>query len=771
MSSAVDVTTLGIGVDSSGVRKASDDMDRATESSQRLSGSTKEYEKAMQRAATQGAVAGNVIADVTMEVLRQVAAFADLAMGVGRYQDMAERTMSDPAGLASFRTAADVAGVSVDTVASSINRMALQLSRSSDEAKGAGKALAAIGLDLEQFKRLKPEEQYRAIAVALDGYGDSQEKVAVLQALFGRGGADQLVLMKELAKETDVAIRLTNDQIRAADDLADKMAAQRSVVKQVAEVMALGLLPAVDAVTDSVKDATLEMLGFNTKTKSLDNTSVTEFAYGIAEAFGLMVDSVRGSSAAVIVVAKTLGAGVAQLKEFFFTGGVTADGRDQAIANIQAIGAAWKKDVDGVLRDFLDGKSMQSRINEKIAQARAAVAAARENAPFGGDANDPPNGGAKGGKPRINFSPLKDEITKVDKAFESLMGRVAGFSIEQQHAAEATDKLTAGQKLQLQIEADLAKLSGPSSEARKAAVRAVLEAGLAYERENVQREKAKKLAEEVLQLNRRAADDRRREVEQASAAADAAEQQAINVGRTAEAIRAEEIAKLRSAAAQLRLQSNIEAYGPAAEAYNKLLTDQADALDRSARARERLAVAESSAAADGNSGVTRAVSNYIREVQNVSANTEEAVSRVLRSTEEELTALVTGGEVKVKRFVQTVLNEFLRLRVVRPLMAEVLGAGAGGSGGGGWLSLLRMFFGADINAQGGGETYKNAAGAGMTKASSGASAKGGGFEYKQNVTVYVDSRSDQAQVGQIVTRAVADSQAEYTKQLKAMGLL
>lgn len=767
----VDVTTLGIGVDSSGVRKATDDMRGATDASKELASSTAAYEKAMQRAATQGAIVGNIIADVAMEALRGAAAFADLALGVGRYQDMAERTMSDPAGLASFRTAADVAGVSVDVVASSINRMALQLSRSKDEAKGAGKALASIGLDLEQFKRLKPEEQYRAIAVALDGYGDSQEKVAVLQALFGRGGADQLVMMKELAKETDVAVRLTNDQIAAADDLSDRIAKQRSQTKQMVEVMAVGMLPAMDIVITTTREMAAEFLGLNDKTKKLDNTAVTEFAYGVAEAFGFMVDSVRGSSAAVLVVAKTLGAGVAQLKEFFFTGGVTADGRDQAIANIQAIGAAWQEDVGGVLRDFLDGKSMQARINEKIAQARAAVAAARENAPFGGDANDPLNGGTRGGKPKINFTPLKDEVVKVDKAFESLMQRVAGFASEQQHAAEATEKLTAGQRLQLQIEVELAKFAGPAAETRRAAVRAVLEAGMAYERENVAREKAKKLAEEVRQLNQRATEERRKEVEQARSAAEAAELQAANYGRTADAIRAEEIAKLRSAAAQLRLQTNIEAYTPAAEAYNKLLMDQADALDRSARARERLAVAEKSAAADGNGGVMKAVDSYIRDVQNVASSTEESVSRVLRSTEEELTNLVTGGEVKVKRFVQTILNEFLRLRVVRPLMAELLGGGAGG-GAGGYLSLLRLFFGADINAQGAGEVFKNSAGAGsLGKASAASGAASGKSGFSQTLTISIDSRTDRAQVGEIVTKAVAQGQREYTQQLKAMGVL
>jgi tail tape-measure protein len=862
---ATDITTLGMEVDSSGVRKASDELDKMTGAGSRAEKSATDFEASMRRASAEGEVLGRAIAEAIVKVFELSAAFVRLGLNVGRYQDIAEKTQSDPAGLASFRTSADVAGTSVDAVGQAINRMTLQLSKGADESKGAAKALNALNIDAERFKSLRPEDQFRSVAKALEGYADGQEKVTALQLLMGRGGADQLVIMKELAKAQEPLVRLTNQQIAYADDLSDSISRNRSELQQAAEVMALGTLPALEAVTASLRDAALEAIGFDEATGEFDAEKLQEFAFDVAQIFAFMADSARGSAAAVLVAAKTLGAGAAQLREFFFSSGMTAEGKDRAIENIKEIGRAWEEDVGGVLGGLVNGKTMQDRVEEQIAAIRARVAAAKRE-PTTGDFSRLD----RGTKPRIEGLEAEGaEVKKAAASYDQLMAKVRGFSAEQRAEAAASEKLTAGQRLAVATREQLSASTSKLGAAQRASVEAALSEALAAEKSAIAMEKRRKALEDANKLAVRMTEEAARHAVSMEDAAKAAEREAENVGKTAAELADLESARLRDEAALLRsqaatagaeglgsqynqmllrqadaldraaaaglrkatLEQNSETQRRANEAaqtsldqakelarsalleaeafgktsrelealetsrlrdlaaslrmqvalengeglgrqYNDMLLRQAEALETAAAARERRAAAEKAHAEDAYAGASRALRKYVEETREAGIETEISTTRVIRSAEDALVDLRKGGENSVKRLVDTMLDEFLRLRIVKPFLAEIFGsAGSAGGGGGGdfFGQLIKLFVGGFTGS--GGSEGTTGDFSRLDRGQGQASPSSQTRSFQQSLTINIDSRSDQTQVAQMVATGVAEGQRQYTEQLRAAGVI
>lgn len=754
----VDATTLGIGVDSSGVRRGTEDIEKLVPAGKRAADSATEMERAMRRASVEGNVLGVQISNLINGVIHAAAKFVELGFDIGRYQDIAEKTMTNPAGLASLRTDADVAGMSIETLGLALNRMTLQLSRASDESKPAVRALEAINISVDKFKNLSPEQQYREIAVALSKYADSNDKVVVLQALMGRGGAEQLVMMKELAKGIEPLIKLTADQIGYADDLADAQKRTRSDMKQLAEFMATGALPAYEAVTSVVKDTIKEMLNFDSTTKSMDNSVVVDFAFGVGRAFAEMADFVRTSVQETLAAGKTLGAGAAILHEFFFTAGVTPEGKDQAVENIKAIGRAWKEDVDDIFSNTLGKTTLVSKFEEAEQKIRARMAAAAAAANLVG----PPESLAGAGQSKIDSSKINESLNKRKDIYKDVMDKIQEFTAAQQLEIDSGEKLTAGQRLQIQLRQELEKLTGKGAEAKRRDAQAAIDNALAVERENISKEKAAKADEERRRGNRDLLSDYAREAEAADAAADAAQREADAYDVRREELVKAEIAFNRETASLLRRTAVTRDGSEAEAAANQLMRDRADALDRTADAMQRLAEKEKAHNQDAMAGATRAVKAYTEEVQNAGLATERIVGDAMRGTEDLLVGVFTRSEVDVRRFVTNTIAEFYRLKVIKPLLSDIFQA------------LLMAWNGA-TNPSSGNESSPSFVGppsssAGSVSASSANRVSATAATVVNNY-INIDSRSDQTQVAQLVADGVVEGQRQLVASMKAQGAI
>ena len=187
-------------------------------------------------------------------------------------------------------------------------------------------------------------------------------------------------------------------------------------------------------------------------------------------------------------------------------------------------------------------------------------------------------------------------------------------------------------------------------------------------------------------------------------------------------------------------------------------------------------------------GANRAVKAYLEEIKAAGLGTERVVGGALRGLEDGMVSLFTKGKFDARSFIDTLIAEFVRLRIVKPLMADIFSSGFfgslfSGSGGGGLAAIGNM--GAAFLIPGmatGGAVQSGApyivgergpelfvprtAGAIVPNG-----AGGQRIVISHSTTNYIDARSDRAQVGQAVAQGVAAGNRQLVEMLHARGVL
>jgi lambda family phage tail tape measure protein len=93
---------------------------------------------------------------------------------------------------------------------------------------------------------------------------------------------------------------------------------------------------------------------------------------------------------------------------------------------------------------------------------------------------------------------------------------------------------------------------------------------------------------------------------------------------------------------------------------------------------------------DAERGASEAVKDYMQSISESGTNTRRAVGNVLSTMEDSLTSFVTKGKLDIKSFANTVISEFVRIKVAQPFVGALsgvvgglFGGAAGGAAGGG----------------------------------------------------------------------------------------
>ncbi|MFA6063886.1 MAG: hypothetical protein WC736_14965 [Gallionella sp.] len=165
------------------------------------------------------------------------------AEAIAKFQELSEKAGDSASKFASLKLASDVSGVSLDQVAAASIKLTAALSKLDDEGKGAGLAIKAIGIDFDDFKKLSPVEQLDAVSKALAGFKDGAAKTAVAVQLFGKAGAEILPFLNDLAEYGRENVKLTDEQIKAADTYTESVSALRSQIESLAQTQVSDLLP------------------------------------------------------------------------------------------------------------------------------------------------------------------------------------------------------------------------------------------------------------------------------------------------------------------------------------------------------------------------------------------------------------------------------------------------------------------------------------------------------------------------------------------------
>lgn len=232
-----------------------------------------------------------------------------IADSIAKYQDLADKTGETASNIASLQAASDLSGVSLDTVAAASIRLTAALSKTDDESKLVGKGIKALGLNFDEFKKLSPAEQLDAVAKSLAGFKDGAEKTAAAVAIFGKSGAELIPFLNDLADGGERQIRLTDEQIKAADDHSKAQARLRTEITQLAQSIVVNTIPAVSDLTGAFKDVIAEVVGTGKEADQLGrNNSIREFAEDGAMFLATLADYAVKVGEAFRALGKTIGA-------------------------------------------------------------------------------------------------------------------------------------------------------------------------------------------------------------------------------------------------------------------------------------------------------------------------------------------------------------------------------------------------------------------------------------------------------------------------------
>jgi hypothetical protein len=305
---------------------------------------------------------GIVKAEAAMKALGEAASFVirelpELVRQAGNFQDLAEKTGASAEALASFGVAAAVGGTSVEGIAAASVKLTKNLTGVDDESKAAGAAIAALGLNLGDFKKLAPEDQISAISKALAGFEDGANKTAVATALFGKSGADLLPFLKALDEQGGRQVILTAQQIALADEYADKQAKSRAELQQYAQALATQAIPSITAFTGAISDTIKEILSLGKGATDLkNNNAVSDFAESAVRALGFVVDAADGVARVFQITGNFLGAAAAGAA---------------ALANRDFKGALnIAKDADAQIGAILDRPLFSAKLDARLKEAK-----------------------------------------------------------------------------------------------------------------------------------------------------------------------------------------------------------------------------------------------------------------------------------------------------------------------------------------------------------------------------------------------------------------
>jgi hypothetical protein len=192
---------------------------------------------------------------------------ADAADALGK---TADRLDISAESLKKFQVAAEQAGVPIETANGLLRDAQKRLGEAGTGAGAAAKTIAALGLNVKDLAQLSPDVLFTTYSEAIGKLGTRSEQVAAATDLFGKAaadslgfvltGADAMASASTFVDRYGLALsRIDISQIEAANDgLGDLKMISQGVGQQ----LAVGLAPFVDAIAQSMLEATGSTTGF-----------------------------------------------------------------------------------------------------------------------------------------------------------------------------------------------------------------------------------------------------------------------------------------------------------------------------------------------------------------------------------------------------------------------------------------------------------------------------------------------------------------------------
>lgn len=186
---------------------------------------------------------------------------------------MSARTGVAVEALSELKFAAEQSGASLGDVEKGIKGMQRSLLDAELGLSTATDALELLGLDLEDLKGQKPEDQFTAIAEAVADIEDPSQRAAVSMKIFGRAGQVLQPMLRDMAalrKEArELGIVMSEEDAQAAADLADAFNRVKLTVVALALQVGAALGPALIDIATQLQEVVRGVVEFAEKNRTM----------------------------------------------------------------------------------------------------------------------------------------------------------------------------------------------------------------------------------------------------------------------------------------------------------------------------------------------------------------------------------------------------------------------------------------------------------------------------------------------------------------------
>jgi hypothetical protein len=314
-------------------------------------------------------------------VTASIAGLASMVKGAidaaGALYDLSQKTGASVEALSAFQAVGKLSGTTAEQIGGAMAKLAKNMAVANEDSKGTAQAIKALGLNFEDFRRLKPDEQMQTVAKAMNAFADGSGKTAVAMTLFGKAGAELLPFMNDLATAGTLNAKITSEQAAMADHFGDNLVKLKASGEGWKRELAMGMLPALDAAGQAFLDVMNGSGGLRESIRklaadgSISNwtrqaivglTYVMDMMSGVKRVFQSVGEVIGGSLAIIGSSVSALAAAAKKLLSGDFAG---------ALADVRAGMSQAKtiaKDLGGTLSDIWSEETTGQKIRARIAE-------------------------------------------------------------------------------------------------------------------------------------------------------------------------------------------------------------------------------------------------------------------------------------------------------------------------------------------------------------------------------------------------------------------
>lgn len=165
--------------------------------------------------------------------------------GLDALNDLADATGASIRNISALEDVAARTGTSFESVGTALVKFNSAL-KETDPNGPMARALAQIGLNAAELRKIDPVDALKRTADALAGFADDGDKARLVQELFGKSIREVAPLLKDLADAQEINGTVTNEAARQAEIFNQQLFALRKNSEDSARAIASKLLPAVN---------------------------------------------------------------------------------------------------------------------------------------------------------------------------------------------------------------------------------------------------------------------------------------------------------------------------------------------------------------------------------------------------------------------------------------------------------------------------------------------------------------------------------------------